>query len=616
MTEHFPHAAGQPPVGFKSRGITARFHQVMEIVAMAMAIFTLSSVVHAATYYVDFAGGADGNNATNKATPWKHHPYMTGWTGSYSHRAGDSFIFRGGVTWNKTCLPMTITSGGSASAQDYYGVDQSWFAGDSWARPIFSAQNNGTNSAVGTNLSNWMLTFEAGYITVDNFEFTGFYWDQFSGSRSVGMIHTYYSGVLTNLHVLNCYLHNWTHGAVTTNLTTGPALTSDNFFAIAFTGSPNTSNPGTVVSNCVIANALDASGYAPGEAINGYIDLITHNTISNVCNAILPASTNTTVCYNNIGPLEVSFPNYPEAQHPNAIESLAIGGYFSVHDNYIHDTHPADTSIIVIFSGGNAGDSDVWIYNNVCWNVGRACYDLDNRGGATIARVFNNTFAPAPKAWAMQVTVPGKTNIASLYATNNLCISTIGMASGGFTAYNTNHNLVLTPALAAAGGFTAATKYAPTSSAAPTVDTGAPTAYATDILGVSRPQGAAWDIGAYEYKAQGGGAASILVVPAGLNFGSIPVGTNADQSLTVQNTGTGTFSGSASVAVPFSIISGGGYTLAAGQSQVVTVRFTPTKSGLNSQAMSFSGGSGATATVSGVALLPPPQNLHFPAGGP
>jgi hypothetical protein len=57
------------------------------------------------------------------------------------------------------------------------------------------------------------------------------------------------------------------------------------------------------------------------------------------------------------------------------------------------------------------------------------------------------------------------------------------------------------------------------------------------------------------------------------------------------------------VVAPFSIVSGAIYSLAANQSQTVTVRYNPTVAGSNSQTVIFIGGGGATATVSGLATL-------------
>jgi hypothetical protein len=60
--------------------------------------------------------------------------------------------------------------------------------------------------------------------------------------------------------------------------------------------------------------------------------------------------------------------------------------------------------------------------------------------------------------------------------------------------------LIQTSAQATAAGYTAANEYIPTAADSPTVDQGTDESgyFSDDILGVSRPQGAAWDIGAYE----------------------------------------------------------------------------------------------------------------------
>lgn len=113
-----------------------------------------------------------------------------------------------------------------------------------------------------------------------------------------------------------------------------------------------------------------------------------------------------------------------------------------------------------------------------------------------------------------------------------------------------------------------------------------------------------------------GGSAAITITPASQGFDSIPVDTTADRTFTVQNSGSGTLSGSASVAAPFSILSGSSYNLGAGLSQVVTVRYSPTTAGSNAATVTFTGANGATAGVSGSALSrpPPPENLQIVSG--
>jgi len=98
---------------------------------------------------------------------------------------------------------------------------------------------------------------------------------------------------------------------------------------------------------------------------------------------------------------------------------------------------------------------------------------------------------------------------------------------------------------------------------------------------------------------------AIAVGPASQNFGNIQVGTTADRTFYVTNTGGGTLTGSASVATPFSILSGGSYSLTANQSQAVVVRYSTTAAGSNSMNVSFTDGGGAMVSVSGSAYTPP-----------
>src|SRR5439155_1428143 len=65
----------------------------------------------------------------------------------------------------------------------------------------------------------------------------------------------------------------------------------------------------------------------------------------------------------------------------------------------------------------------------------------------------------------------------------------------------------------------------------------------------------------------------LSISPSTQYFGSVGIGASADFSFTIQNTGDGTLTGSASTAAPFSIVSGGSFNLAAGATQLLVVRF-------------------------------------------
>jgi subtilisin family serine protease len=98
---------------------------------------------------------------------------------------------------------------------------------------------------------------------------------------------------------------------------------------------------------------------------------------------------------------------------------------------------------------------------------------------------------------------------------------------------------------------------------------------------------------------------AISVTPSSQAFGKVALGSSSDRQFTVQNSGGEILSGNASVPVPFSIVSGGSYNLGAGQSQIVTVRFSPTVTGTFTKKVSFTGASGAERSVTGTGVAVP-----------
>ena len=158
----------------------------------------------AGTYYVDYATGSDANSGNSKAAPWKHAPQMKGFSGSYSHSAGDRFIFKGGVIWPVTCFQMAISAGGSADDnRDYYGVDPTWFAGGAFARPVFDFQHialgSGYNSGAG-------LLVTGSNLTLDGLEMANH--RGWTGNAGWGSSTVNIQGANANITVTNCYIHD------------------------------------------------------------------------------------------------------------------------------------------------------------------------------------------------------------------------------------------------------------------------------------------------------------------------------------------------------------------------------------------------------------------------
>jgi hypothetical protein len=106
----------------------------------------------------------------------------------------------------------------------------------------------------------------------------------------------------------------------------------------------------------------------------------------------------------------------------------------------------------------------------------------------------------------------------------------------------------------------------------------------------------------------------LSVSPSSLSFGAVLANTTVSNSFTIQNIGVGVLSGTATVAAPFQIMSGGTYSLTNNQTQAVWVSYTPSGAASDSQTVTFTvaGGITVSATVSGslLAVLP---GLTFPS---
>jgi hypothetical protein len=138
------------------------------------------------------------------------------------------------------------------------------------------------------------------------------------------------------------------------------------------------------------------------------------------------------------------------------------------------------------------------------------------------------------------------------------------------------------------GGGALLGNYAP-NAGSPLVNAGAATASgvaapSTDFFGTTRPQGGAFDIGAVEVVAGGGGGiATLAVTPTSLTFTNVTSGTNsATQTLTLTNSGSAAATGitvTSSSTARFNQVIGAttdcGTTLAAGSNCTIRMRFSP-----------------------------------------
>jgi hypothetical protein len=297
--------------------------KVLRTAPLAVLMFT-GAHAYATSYYIDYSSGVDTNNGTSKTTPLQHAPGMYGCANtcaSINPKPGDSVILKGGVTWPTASLgwnwgwsgnATTANPGCTGSGCIYIGVDQTWYSGSSWARPIL----NGGGVAVNTpsnGVANVLLRLYGSYLVVDNIEFTGLYW---SGVPTYGtgtniQLAGGEPGLDTNVQIQNIYIHGWSHGTSASGTVENPCgITGD-------TGVPANNNANSILIN----SAIDGSDTdeASCSAIMGSPPYVENSLIQYVSSAMIVD-----------GPVQISgnsilhvVASFDPTAHRNAIESNA-----------------------------------------------------------------------------------------------------------------------------------------------------------------------------------------------------------------------------------------------------------------------------------------------------
>jgi hypothetical protein len=466
-------------------------------VGFAVGAFGFGMAAQAATYYIDFSSGDDKNAGTSKTSPWRVHPYMLGFVGSYSKAPGDRFIFKGGVTWPRSVFQMRIAAGGASDAsRHYYGADTSWYNGAAWQRPIFDFEH--TLIPGGWHWSAGVVVDNVSFITFDNLEMIRHRapLNNLPNVGDWGACTLLLKGNVNNLTVQNCVIRDW---SIPTPIVP-PAHDGGGGGGIIKVESSGGAN--VVISRCVFHQA--GSPVRSGKALHLGGE-IAHCEIYETSNAILGGgSIHDNHVYNIRGATD------PTA-HENAIYTFAPS---VIYNNRVHDLDVNSSAIYVSpsFSGGTGYDL---IYNNLVYAVGnQAPIQIDLEGASpslTGARVYNNTLEHG-NGYCVRVGIRGTAVLGLLDCRNNHLITSgtpIGYNNPPGGCANVNSvtiaaNLVHTQSQASANGYVPANGYAPVAASSPTVNTALDlsTTFGSDLLGTPRPAGA-WDIGAYEFS--GGG---------------------------------------------------------------------------------------------------------------
>jgi len=267
-------------IGFRSR---------IRGMALFLVVIVASAGAMAATTHYIAANGSDSSSGTTNTSPWQHAPGMPACTGScasYTPQAGDQFIFRGGDTWHMGNSSLSPYTGGTWNWQwsgnsstcvyegtqtgcIYIGVDQNWYSGSSWSRPILNGDNPLSKSVVSscpyqTGPNNQLFNISSSanaWVIFDNFELLGWCTNNTASSNLYDAALVDGGNGHQNPNTFsNVYVHGWTVG-------TGA---SDNSIECTVFGMGNNS------SENLIGVVIDGSDTDPATCAWGTFPTFTH----------------------------------------------------------------------------------------------------------------------------------------------------------------------------------------------------------------------------------------------------------------------------------------------------------------------------------------------------
>lgn len=492
-----------------------------------MRIIILLAIVSlrlgAATFYVSKTNGLDTRSsatAQSKATPWAHIPGMAGATSnaaSYSPNAGDDFILYGGDTWGSADLGgVNLTYSGSSGSPIYIGVDQTWFTGASWTRPIWSCQNTNCGDSSPT-LAN-VVWLAGNYLTLDNIEITGY---QYDGGGNI--VSTYGN----NITVEHMYIHGWSHTGGSCGASTNDpyALTMNwSNFAGEGTGVLFSSNVIDGSDSGDIGGSYCFGGILHGNVVQDNIIRYVYNGMNGIFNVI----DGNLIEFNNTS----TTGDHCNMMYPQGIWS---GNIIQVSNNVVrHAVCAGGTTIFMLANSSNPSDV-AYAFNNVLYDNEVNSDKGFSIGGSSTNGTFyyyNNTVVTAA-GYCMQ---NGSAGTGTAHYSNFHCISpqaicnfvggtctsdggnvnqTAAQADANITShfdqYTATETYAFSPVVATNSTVGAGTNYHSTGGitcglyAALCSDATYPTYNATNHTVALRttnlrPSSGAWDAGAYEFE--------------------------------------------------------------------------------------------------------------------
>jgi hypothetical protein len=538
------------------------------------SLVTLSSLGVTSCYYVS-ANGSDTNNGISESSPWLHAPQMPNCSANCATvqnqgngiPPGTGIILRGGDTWhlgNSSASPYTggewnFNTGqypmGTSSNPIYLGVDQSWFSGGSWARPIFTLDNplcgpsnlggSCSSGSLPTGITQYYVSSCAHtlspnnmidisglqYYIIDNLELTGLCQNS-TGQPSTDN-YVRYGSLRNPVTFQNLYIHGWTHVQYAAQNSSPTCNTGVCFDIFAFQGGVASPGPGDILRYDVV-DGTDSDPEAGGLCFKGFYD----------------------VAYSAFRYVSTCLPGALHSFHDNLYEYFYENGHsdmlaFSensgvtdvVYNNIFRHVDTVGAGGTPLLWPNPPSSTAVYIFNNLIYDLGSLnCVFCIGNNGSSYGNhfIFNNTLQTSVNQplFSCQYLSGG-----ALVDANNHFVDDGSVYTSPCNNKTTTTHLVQTNAQATTAGYTSsqANAYSPTLSGSPTVGTGtnenasngalcsalsnaglsdaanacqSDTAYACTYSAsthtmscpaqtvTARPPSGTWDIGAYEYNTQ------------------------------------------------------------------------------------------------------------------
>lgn len=491
-----------------------KYNQILLIYFFVLALLLCPPLsAYATTYYIDYNASDDSANGTSTSTPWKRCPGMVGFAGSYSHSAGDIFIFKGGVTWPSTTLPLTIGYSGAVDNIDTYTTDHSWYSGGAWSQPTFTSSSS----------THVIYSNGKGYFKINDLNLI-------SGStlcdegRYVILI-TPTTGANGTSPAYEISNNTLTHGMV----------------GISFTSSASTINGIYIHGNRIqdTCNAMVMAGPSLAQSPNYYDNIRIYDNIISLVDTVDKGSdhidgfqifgagstfyewplTNMKI-YNN------QFRGIMKTMSQAMLNLQSINGLEIYNNLFAFENTTDDSSAYLVnyvmgIGYGEWKNNNIKVYNNTISSDANYSSDKGWKFGMWLAAdqgtidIKNNIFSNCEYGWYAIDTV--NTVITSDYnfyrmrsggrliMTDAYWMTTVGAGSDPCTIYgwdcgskSGDPEFIQIPTGTYLSGNFNLQETSLAIDAGVTVET-----FSTDIIGTGRPQGAAWDIGAYEYASGG-----------------------------------------------------------------------------------------------------------------